>query len=170
MPRDPRRRDLKRVVLLAGTGVCVFAILGLGAWVSDTTTSNAADQTEAATARPVLAPEVSVMTPPTSPALEVAGASTIPEVSAIPLEYGCAAALAYLAVHAKPGAVSYCPHYALGHSAQTQLTLTKGVASTDIYIAEPCPNAYRNEASNSWGHWEGKAWIGDYPDDPWGPC
>ena len=60
---------------------------------------------------------------------------------------GCDAALAYLAAHAKPGSVSYCPHYAEGHPAETWLTLTNGVPATSIYIAVPCVQAYQNEAS-----------------------
>ena len=82
--------------------------------------------------------------------------------------YGCAAALAYLATHAAPGFVSYCPHDAGGHQASTTcMDAPTCLAGTRfIWIADPCPAAYMNEASNSY------VIIGqsDAPLDPYGYC
>lgn len=81
--------------------------------------------------------------------------------------YGCAAALAWLAAHAVPGFQLSCPGYAYGHQAVTcyhVASLCPG--SAFIRIADPCPAAYMNEASNSWvliGRRSG-------PIDPYGAC
>jgi hypothetical protein len=80
----------------------------------------------------------------------------------------CAAALAYLAAHAAPGFVSTCPHDAGGHQATTVcIRIATCVPGTgQIWIADPCPAAYMNEASNSW------VLMGesDAPWDPYGYC
>jgi hypothetical protein len=169
-------RDAKRTMIAVGAGLCAFGSLGFAVGVAHDPPSAPRDQLDASApgssegpTEPELQPEREPEPAPTTtttsaPVVEVAGVSTIPE------DYGCAAALAYLAIHAKPGTVSYCPHYAEGHSAETRLVLAYGVASTEVYIAEPCPAAYKNEASNSWGHWEGRSWIPDYPLDPYGTC
>jgi len=65
---------------------------------------------------------------------------------------GCGAALAYLAAHAAPGFISLCPHADGGYQATTTCVgapqCEQGTAF--IWIADPCPAAYMNEASNSW--------------------
>ena len=80
----------------------------------------------------------------------------------------CAAALAYLAANAAPGFVASCPHDAGGHQATSLcIRLATCVPGTaQIWIAEPCPAAYLNEASNSW------VLMGesDGPWDPFGYC
>ncbi len=81
---------------------------------------------------------------------------------------GCGAALEYLAAYAAPGFAFECPGDALGHQAMT--TCVSGVSRCSILrlivIADPCPAAYMNEASNSW------ALLGtsDAPLDPYGSC
>lgn len=84
------------------------------------------------------------------------------------LHSGCAAALAYLVQHAAPGFVASCPHEAGGHQATTQCVGPPDcVPGTElIWIADPCPAAYMNEASNSY------VLIGesDAPWDPFGYC
>lgn len=113
-------------------------------------------------------PPAAVAAPPTpvAPATGAPAAST----PAAPggYGYGCAAALAYLAGHAAPGFVSSCPHYAGGHQATTICTGAPACqpGTEFIWIADPCPAAYMNEASNSW------VLIGqsDSPWDPYGYC
>jgi hypothetical protein len=82
--------------------------------------------------------------------------------------WGCAAAIAYLNAHAAPGFSIQCPGDAGGHQATT--TCISGVRlcslGASIVIADPCPAAYMNEASNSWvliGVWR-------VPVDPFGSC
>ncbi|HVC70468.1 MAG TPA: hypothetical protein VNC61_09480 [Acidimicrobiales bacterium] len=72
-------------------------------------------------------------------------------VAAQPSGYGCAAALAYLQVHAAPGFILECPGWAGGHQAMSCVNVA-GVCpgAKVIAIADPCPAAYMNEASNSW--------------------
>ncbi len=80
---------------------------------------------------------------------------------------GCLAALAYLAAYAAPGFTSSCPGNADGHQATTLCVGTIAPCNVErlIVIADPCPAAYMNEASNSW------ALLGaDVPVDPYGAC
>jgi len=83
-------------------------------------------------------------------------------------EWGCAAAIAYLNAYAAPGFSIQCPGDAGGHQATT--TCVTGFRlcglGASIVIADPCPAAYMNEASNSWvliGVWR-------VPIDPFGSC
>lgn len=80
----------------------------------------------------------------------------------------CQAALAYLAAHAAPGFVASCPHYADGHEAATTCVgAPQCMPGTEfIWIADPCPAAYMNEASNSWVI-SGQSMA---PWDPYGYC
>ena len=81
---------------------------------------------------------------------------------------GCTAALAYLRAYAAPGFSFVCPGYADGHQAMTTCISQASQCGVQrlIVIADPCPDAYMNEASNSW------ALIGasDAPLDPYGSC
>jgi hypothetical protein len=81
---------------------------------------------------------------------------------------GCSAALEYLNAYAAPGFTFECPGFAQGHQAMTTCVSATSPCSALrlIVIADPCPNAYMNEASNSW------ALIGasDAPLDPYGYC
>jgi hypothetical protein len=151
-----------RVAFIIGAALCAFGVLGLtlGPRTSALSTPDGART-------PSVRPALTFAAPATT-------ATAIPEVALVaeaPGHEGCATALAYLAAHAMPGTISYCPHDAQGHLAETRLMLTNGVASTHIYIAVPCLQAYQNEAANSWGHWDDLGdWIGDHPTDPYGTC
>jgi hypothetical protein len=96
--------------------------------------------------------------PPAPAALPGRGAATA---------YGCEAALAYLAAYSAPGFTFQCPGAALGHQAMTCIN-EPGVCDNEnlIAIADPCPAAYMNEASNSWV----LKGASDAPIDPYGAC
>lgn len=106
-------------------------------------------------ARPAPAPVRSVNPPvPTTaehPVIVEHPAPTPPPTPAVPSGYGCAVALDYLATHAAPGFIHECPGYAEGHQAMTCINVA-GICPGEkvIAIADPCPAAYMNEASNSW--------------------
>jgi hypothetical protein len=112
-------------------------------------------------AAPAAAP-VDIPAPPTpspaAPVLAARGAATV---------YGCTAALAYLAAYSAPGFTFQCPGGALGHQAMTCID-EPGVCDNEhlIAIADPCPAAYMNEASNSWV----LTGAADTPIDPYGAC
>ena len=109
---------------------------------------------ETATTPPPAAPS-----PAPQPAvLPARGAATV---------YGCAAAVAYLAAYSAPGFSFECPGTALGHQAMTCIN-EPGVCDNEhlIAIADPCPAAYMNEASNSWV----LTGASDAPIDPYGAC
>jgi hypothetical protein len=82
--------------------------------------------------------------------------------------WGCAAAVAYLNAYAAPGFTISCPGNAGGHQAATTCISGYSLCSDgrSIVIADPCPAAYMNEASNSW------VLLGllDAPIDPYGSC
>ena len=103
-------------------------------------------------------PSAPAPTPPTPAALPGRGAATA---------YGCAAALAYLAAYSAPGFTFQCPGSALGHEAMTCID-EPGVCDNEhlIAIADACPAAYMNEASNSWV----LTGSSDAPIDPYGAC
>lgn len=112
-------------------------------------------------------------TPPPAPAPAVAPAvPAAPEPGAVPAvgqatAEGCAAAAAYLAAYAYPGFTVECPGNAMGREAMTCLN-EAGVCPGQaiIAIADACPAAYMNEASNSWVL-EGQS---SAPIDPYGTC
>jgi hypothetical protein len=81
--------------------------------------------------------------------------------------WGCDAALAYLSAYAAPGFSFECPGYAEGHEGMT-CTNEPGVCPGENLIAinNPCPQAYMNEASNSWV----AVGLSDAPIDPYGSC
>lgn len=120
---------------------------------------------EVATGGPRLRPIVSTATgPPQSFVTQVTG---LPPAGEATLD-GCAAAYAYLQAYAAPGFTFECPGDAEGHQAETMCISGSTTCGTLrlIVIADPCPAAYMNEASNSW------ALIGasDAPIDPYGSC
>jgi hypothetical protein len=81
--------------------------------------------------------------------------------------WGCTAALAYLQAYAAKGFTLECPGDAEGQEAMTCMRVARACpTSAVIAIADPCPQAYMNEASNSY------VIIGasDSPIDPYGPC
>lgn len=81
--------------------------------------------------------------------------------------WGCAAAVTYLSAYAHPGFTIECPGYALGREGMTCIN-EAGVCPGEaiIAIADACPAAYMNEASNSWVM-EGQSTA---PIDPFGAC
>ncbi len=81
---------------------------------------------------------------------------------------GCAAALVYLAAYASPGFTASYPGDVGGHQAATVCVSSASPCDVErlIVVADPCPAAYMNEASNSW------ALLGatGVPIDPYGAC
>ena len=123
---------------------------------TSTTTSNVASSTTTTTTTPGASPETGVVQP--EPAIPSVGTAT---------QYGCAAALAYLAAYAAPGFSADCPGNAAGHQAETQCDPSAPTCETGtISIADPCPAAYMNEASNSWV----LSGASSQPIDPYGAC
>lgn len=82
-------------------------------------------------------------------------------------QWGCAAALAYLTAYAYPGFTLECPGNAEGREGMTCKNWP-GVCPGQlvIAIADPCPAAYMNEASNSWV----LMGASTAPEDPYGTC
>ena len=81
--------------------------------------------------------------------------------------WGCAAALAYLQAYAAKGFTLECPGYAEGREAMTCMNQPGRCPGTSVIaIADPCPQAYMNEASNSFVI----TGAADTPIDPSGPC
>jgi hypothetical protein len=122
-------------------------------------------------APPAPAPTVTTTTPPPPPpAPAPAAAPSVPAVVPARGEasvWGCAAALAYLSAYSYPGFTFECPGNALGREGMTCLN-EAGVCPGEaiIAIADACPAAYMNEASNSWVL-EGRSTA---PIDPYGAC
>lgn len=84
-----------------------------------------------------------------------------------PTGFGCEAALAWLWGHAAPDFRLVCPGYALGRQAMTCVDEPRVCPGLkEIVIADPCPAAYMNEASNSWVL-DG---VSNAAIDPYGSC
>jgi hypothetical protein len=81
---------------------------------------------------------------------------------------GCGAAVAYLHAYADPGFIVECPAYSGGHQATTTCVNGMSLCSGEklILIADACPAAYMNEASNSWVI----SGLSDARIDPYGSC
>jgi hypothetical protein len=114
---------------------------------------------------PSVTPTTSV--PAASTATPTTAASGVPALGAATAR-GCAAALAYLNAHAAPGFTLECPAFSQGHQASTRCVSQSSPCDQQrvITIADPCPAAYMNEASNSW------VLMGESnaPIDPYGRC
>jgi hypothetical protein len=81
--------------------------------------------------------------------------------------WGCAAALTYLQAYAAKGFTLECPGYAEGREAMTCLNQPGACPGRSVIaIADPCPQAYMNEASNSFVI----LGLAATPIDPFGPC
>jgi hypothetical protein len=110
--------------------------------------------------------------PPPAPAPAVAAAPAPTTPSVVPpigqaTAWGCGAALAYLQAYAAKGFTLECPGYAEGHEAMTCMGVAGACpTSAVIAIADPCPQAYMNEASNSYVI----TGVADTVIDPYGPC
>jgi hypothetical protein len=108
---------------------------------------------------PAATPAVLVATPPTPspPAVPAPAPAPAPAVPAYgqATVWGCPAALAYLQAYAAPGFALDCPGDAQGHEAMTCIHGTPQYPDAcpdgpTIAISDPCPQAYMNEAANSW--------------------
>jgi hypothetical protein len=119
-----------------------------------------------AAAPPITITAAPTTTPPTTTAAPPATAS--PSAAAAPSSgWGCGPAVAYLNAHAAPGFTVECPGDAFGHEAMTCFNIAGYCPDAKVIaIADPCPAAYMNEASNSWVV-TGKS---DVPIDPYGTC
>jgi hypothetical protein len=158
-------------------GQLTWPYLAPGAAAAGPTVAVAADPAQASPTRPAwptrTTPSTAVIPPTTSTAVgRTTTSSTSPPPpatgSAPPAAgYGCAAALAWLSGNAAPGFQFICPGYALGHQAMTCYRVASVCPNQPVIaIADPCPAAYMNEASNSWvltGRRPG-------PIDPFGYC
>lgn len=131
-----------------------------GATAVPTTTSTTTAPTPTTTLPPAT-------TPPVSESALSSGAPTSTTTQQDTSGYGCEAAISYLQVHADPKFTIECPGNALGHEAMTCLNVA-GVCENAavIAIADPCPNAYMNEASNSWV----SVGLSSAAIDPYGAC
>jgi hypothetical protein len=81
--------------------------------------------------------------------------------------WGCAAAITYVTAYAYPGFAVECPGNAMGNEGMT-CKYEPGICPGElvIAIADPCPQVYMNEASNSWV----LMGASDGPLDPYGSC
>jgi hypothetical protein len=121
-------------------------------------------------APPVTTPTAAVAaTPAPAPAPAPTPASsdpaTLPAVGQA-TAWGCGAAIAYLQAYAAKGFTLQCPGYADGREAMTCWNTSSCPGSAVIAIADACPQAYMNEASNSLV----MTGAAEAPIDPYGPC
>jgi hypothetical protein len=122
-------------------------------------------------AAPTPAPAPAPAPAPTS-AATVAAAPAPSDPGALPAvgqatAWGCAAALTYLQAYAAKGFALECPGYAEGREAMTCMNQPGVCPGTSvIVIADPCPQAYMNEASNSFVI----TGVAGTPIDPFGAC
>jgi hypothetical protein len=124
--------------------------------VASAATTISSTAAEAATTTPSSSPETTTVQ--STPSVPAEGAAT---------QYGCVAAMAYLAAYAAPGFASSCPGNAAGHQAETMCATSPPDCETGtIAIADPCPAAYMNEAANSWILIS----VTTGPIDPYGSC
>jgi hypothetical protein len=124
-----------------------------------TPVASAVPAATAAPSAPVAAPSPVATTVSTAIGLPSRGEATV---------WGCTAALAYLTAYAAPGFDLECPAYAQGHEATTTCISEHSLCDLGrfIEIADPCPAAYMNEASNSWV----LLGLSDASIDPYGSC
>ena len=133
-----------------------------------TALEEAAAAMAAAIVRPIAPPPA----PAPAPAATVATAPApsdpgVPPAVGQATAWGCAAALTYLQAYAAKGFALECPGYAEGREAMTCMNQPGACPGTSVIaIADPCPQAYMNEASNSYVI----TGVADTPIDPFGPC
>ena len=125
--------------------------------------------TTSTTPRPprfVPAPSAPPPAPPATPAPSPGDPGAVPPVGQASA-WGCGAALAYLEAYAAKGFTFECPGYAEGHEAMTCLNVAGACPNAAVIaIADPCPQAYMNETSNSFVI----TGTSEAPIDPFGPC
>ncbi len=140
--------------------VCAIAALAMGVGAQPTSqvvaTHGAYALPGSVQTRTIVRPDTPSVTPTTSAPAEssvtpTTSASGAPAVGAA-TAWGCAAALVYLNAYAAPGFTLECPAYSQGHQASTSCVSQSSPCDEQrvITIADPCPAAYMNEASNSW--------------------
>jgi hypothetical protein len=149
-----RHEVTRRVVATPSVGVLPLALLYRIASGERPTPTHVLTPDPPAT----VAPTVASVPAPSAPALPGLGHAWA---------WGCAAAIAYLTAYAAPEFSISCGN-AGGHQATTTCISGASLCSlgASIVIADPCPAAYMNEASNSWlllGLWH-------VPLDPYGSC
>jgi hypothetical protein len=114
---------------------------------------------------PTAAPAATVAAAP-APAPAPSDPSVVPPVGQA-TAWGCGAALAYLQAYAAKSFTLECPGYAEGQEAMTCMNQAGVCPGTSVIaIADPCPQAYMNEASNSYVI----LGLANTPIDPFGPC
>jgi hypothetical protein len=112
-----------------------------------TTTTTAPSPPPTPPAAPVTPPTATLAAAP-APAPAPSDPSALPAVGQA-TAWGCGAALTYLQAYAAKGFSLECPGYADGREAMTCFNTSSCPSSAVIAIADPCPQAYMNEASNS---------------------
>jgi hypothetical protein len=132
-----------------------------------TTTPTTVATTPVTTPAPPVAPPAAPVAAPTPVTVVDSTATGLPPRGQATV-WGCAAALAYLTAYAAPGFDLECPANAQGHEATTTCISEHSPCDMGRYIeiADPCPDAYMNEASNSWV----LLGLADTPIDPFGYC
>jgi len=111
-------------------------------------------------------PAASAATVASAPAPAPSDPSVVPPVGQA-TAWGCGAALAYLQAYAAKSFTLECPGYAEGREAMTCMNQAGVCPGTSVIaIADPCPQAYMNEASNSYVI----LGLADTPIDPFGAC
>lgn len=138
-------------------GTAERASVGVSAVPTTTTTSTPVPAATTSTTVPTPTP---VPTPAPAPAPAPAVVAAAPVPPALPAvgqatAWGCSAALAYLQAYAAPGFALDCPGYAEGHEAMTCIHGAPAYPDAcldgpEIAISDACPQAYMNEAANSW--------------------
>jgi hypothetical protein len=165
-----------------GTGAAVragwpiagaFSSPGAVSWLADDPNTSAITGRGAGSAPPATATPAPAPAPVPTPTAAAPTETFVAHTAGLPVAgeatgYGCNAALAYLTAYAAPGFWLVCPADARGHQAMTACQSGSSPCSIlrIIVIADPCPAAYMNEASNSW------VLLGDSdaPLDPYGAC
>jgi hypothetical protein len=135
-----------------------------------TTTTTTAAATPPPAPAPATAPAAAMVATPAAvapvPVPAPSDPSVVPPVGQA-TAWGCTAALAYLQAYAARGFALECPGYAEGQEAMTCVRVVAVCpGSAVIAIADPCPEAYMNEASNSYVI----TGVADTPIDPYGAC
>jgi cytoskeletal protein RodZ len=138
---------------------------------STTTTTTTAPPTPVTQPPPAPPTTTTTTAPPAPPPAQTPAVQPSP-TGDVPAEgqataWGCVAALAYLTVYAYPGFTLECPGGADGRQAMTCSNEPDVCPGQNVIaIADACPAAYMNEASNSW------VLMGqsNAPIDPYGTC
>jgi hypothetical protein len=128
-----------------------------------TTTTTTTPPAPAPASTPAPAPAAPVAAPPTPAPNDPSVVPPVGQATA----WGCGAALAYLQAYAAKSFTLECPGYAEGREAMTCMNQAGACPGTSVIaIADPCPQAYMNEASNSFVI----TGVSEAPIDPYGPC